>query len=631
MMKTKKVKKQHYKIQKTASQKTWIRGGLFIAILTFLFYSQTFRFDFVNWDDYVNIYENQNVVHFNVKGIFSEHIMGNYNPLANLTFALEYMIVKDNPKLYHINNAILHIVCTLLVFIFMKNLGLSFWASFLVSLLFGIHPMHVESVAWITERKDVLFTTFYLLSLLYYIAWRRNRKLALYLASILLFILSLMSKIQAVALPLSLLLVDYWFDKKLSWKTLANKIPFLFLSLITGLVGVYFLQKHGSLDVGASLPLLQRLFIGSYSYMVYIIKSIVPYQLSAFYPLPGKLTSIYYLSMIPALAIALGAVATYKTNRIFTFGILFFTVNIMFMLQIIGAGAGFIADRFTYIPYIGLFLLYAFWVEHLFDRYQNLKILLITIITGYLMIISVQTVKQIKVWENGETLWMNVIKKQPYAILGYNNLANYYNQNDEHDKALKYLNMSIKMQPLQADVLKDMGKIFHIKGDLDKALENYNRSISIDPDNTEVYANRGAVFGSKGEFENAINDLTKVLMEKPENTNALSNRGFAYFQIKEFEKAIADYREYLQLKPGDAEIINLTGLCYAGLKDFDRAILQYDSAIQIEPAKGLFYYNRSLAYNSLGNTEKALTDARRAQELGMSVNPRYLEMLNKSK
>ena len=630
-MKNKKSKARKPGAGKVVPKSTWVKGGVFIAVLTLIFYAQTFRFDFVNWDDFVNIYENENVVQFNVKGIFSEHVIGNYNPLSNLTFAVEYFFVKENAKVYHINNAILHILCTILVFVFMKRLGLSFTVSFLVSLLFGIHPMHVESVAWITERKDVLFGAFYLTSILLYLSWRKSGKNRFYFLSLIIFILSLLSKIQAVALPLSLILIDFWFDKKLTRRTFVNKIPYFVLSLATGLVGIYFLKKQGSLDTGVLYPLAQRLFIGSYSFMVYVIKSVVPWQTSAYYPYPAKLSSIFYLSMIPALMIFFAALAVYKKRPEITFGILFFTVNVAFMLQVVGAGVGFLADRFTYIPYIGLFLLYALLFEHLQEKFPGKKTFFRSVLVIYLGTISYQTLKQIKVWENSETLWTDVIRKQPDAILAYNNLANYYSENEEPDKALANYNISIKIQPHQAKVFKNIGNIFFRQGDYDKALENFDQSLSIDPEYSEVFTNRGAAYAAKGAFEDAIRDFTQVLNENPDNTNALSNRGFACYQTREYEKAIADYTAYLQHKPGDAEIINLVGLCHAKLNDFDAAIREYDAAIRIEPTQAIYYYNRSLAYNSKGDKITAMDDAQQAQKLGMKVDPAYLEMLNRTK
>ena len=608
----------------------WFKGGLFIAVLIFAFYFQTIKFDFVNWDDQVNVYENESVMNFDVKGIFSEHVIGNYNPLSNLSLAIEYQIVGDKPGVYHLNNVLLHIICSLLVFLLVKRLGMSFFVSLLTALLFGIHPMRVESVAWITERKDVLFGTFYLMSLLLYISYHKTKKIGFYVISLFIFTLSLLSKIQAVTLPFSLLLIDYWFQRKLTFKSVFEKMPFFILSLVTGVVGIYFLRKQGSLDLGITMPVFQRLFIGSYSFVVYVVKSVFPYQLSAVYTFPAELSILYYISMLPAIAIVLVSIFTFNTKKFFTFGILFFTLNIVFMLQVVGAGQGFLADRFTYIPYIGLFLIFAVLVENLLERINNQKVFIYSILGIYMVLISIQTNNQIKIWKNNETLWTDVIKKQPTNDLAYNNLAHFYVENDQAEKALLNYNTAIELQPQKAQPYNNRGKIYFDRGEFDIALQDYDKSLSIDPGFADALANRGAVYGAKKQYENAIIDLSKVMEIDPKNTDVISNRGFIYYQLKEFEKAIADCQLYLQYKPDDAEVVNITGLSYAGINDFDAAIHEYDRAIQIAPTNALFYLNRSFAFNSKGDKTKALREALQVQKLGLAVDENYLHYLREN-
>jgi tetratricopeptide (TPR) repeat protein len=629
MMKNTKSKKQNN--FKPEVKNLWAKGAVVIAGFIFAFYSQTFNFDFVNWDDQVNVYENENVVNFDVKGIFTEHVIGNYNPLSNFTLAIEYQLVGDKPGLYHFTNVLLHIICSLLVFLLLKRLGMSFFVSFLVALLFGIHPMRVESVAWITERKDVLFGMFYLLSLLFYISYYKTRKTVYFIFSILVFILSLLSKIQAVALPFSLLLIDYWFERKLTFKTAFEKVPFFLLSLITGLIGIYFLRQQGSLEVGNVMPLFQRLFIGSYSYVIYILKSIVPFQTSALYIFPAELTTVHYISMVPALSVLFLSIYTFKTKQFVTFGILFFTLNIVFVLQVVGAGQGFIADRFTYIPYMGLFFIFAVLFENLLKKFQTQKVLLYSVLAVYLLLISVQTIKQIKTWENSETLWTDVIKKQPTAVLAYNNLAHYFVEEKQPEKALANYNVAIGLQPGKAQTYNNRGKIYFDRGEYDKALMDYNKSLSLEPEFTDALANRGAVYGATNQFDQAIEDFTKVMVIDPTNTDVISNRGYVYYQLREFEKAIIDCELYLQHKPDDTELINLIGLCQAGLNDYDSAIKAYNKAIQIEPGNGLFYLNRSFAFNSKGDNSAALKDAQQALRLGLDVDKNYLQYLGENR
>lgn len=629
-MKSTKSKSKKENNLKPEIKNLWFKGGVFIAGLIFAFYFQTFHFEFVNWDDQVNVYENENVVNFDVKGIFTDHVIGNYNPLSNFTLAVEYLIVKERPGLYHFNNVLLHVICSLLVYLLLKRLGMSFFASFLAALLFGIHPMRVESVAWITERKDVLFGMFYLLSILLYISYYKTKKAVYFILSLFVFVLSLLSKIQAVALPFSLLLIDYWFERKLTFKSVLEKAPFFLLSLITGLIGIYFLREEGSLEVGNIMPVFQRLFIGSYSFVVYIIKSVVPFQTSAIYTFPAELSIVHYFSMLPALAVIVVAVVYLKTKRFITFGILFFTLNIIFVLQVVGAGQGFIADRFTYMPYFGLFLIYAVLFEKLIEKFQKQRVLLNSVLVIYLLLISIQTINQIKIWQNSETLWTDVIKKQPNNALAYNNMAYYYSQQNQPEKALVNYNVAIELQPQKAQAYNNRGKIYFDRSEFEKALNDYNSSLSLEPEYSDALANRGAVYGATKQYEKAIEDLTKAMKIDATNSNVISNRAYVFYQMKEFEKAISDCKLYLQLKPNDAEVINLTGLCHANLNDYESAINEYNKAIQIKPANGLFYLNRSFAMNSIGDKSTALKDAQQALKFGFKVDENYLHYLSEN-
>jgi protein O-mannosyl-transferase len=211
-------------------KREWLLLGL-ILVITFIVFAPAITHDFVNWDDDVNVTQNRNVLNLNqesIKNMFTTTVIGGYTPLTTFSFAIEHHYFGLNSKVYHTNNIILHLICTALLFFIMKKLGMSLFVAVIVTLLFGIHPMRVESVAWITERKDMLFTLFYFCAILLYIQFRNSGKYLLYLSSLLFFILSLLSKIQAVSLPLSLMLIDYFSDKKFHWSHVWNKIPFLF-------------------------------------------------------------------------------------------------------------------------------------------------------------------------------------------------------------------------------------------------------------------------------------------------------------------------------------------------------------------------------------------------------------------
>lgn len=334
-----------------------------ILIGTFGLFSPTLSHDFVNWDDPVNILENPNLQTFDwasIKGIFSSTVIGNYNPLTIFSFAVEKAILGLNPTVFHLNNLLLHLVCIFLVYRIALSLKLTTAAAILVALLFAIHPMRVESVTWITERKDVLFGAFYLGAIFQYIRYStaKQKQPKIFWSIIVLFILSLLSKIQAVSLPLSFLAIDYWFKRPLKWSLVTEKIPYFALSLLIGIIGVLLLKQEGSLEDEATFSFIDRLIIGGYSYLIYLVKFIFPYEMSPLYPYPANIGTPFYVGTIISLLIVGGVFYAFKKgHRVVVFSFAFFTFNVFFVLQILGAGQGFEND---------------FYSCHLFEKHSHL-------------------------------------------------------------------------------------------------------------------------------------------------------------------------------------------------------------------------------------------------------------------
>lgn len=606
----------------------WLLLGLALLI-TLLVFSPATQYDFVNWDDDQNITINQNVQNLNresIRNMFSSTVTGGYTPLTSLTFAVEHHFFGLNPKVFHINNILLHLICTALVFLLLKQVGATLFITFTVTLLFGIHPMRVESVAWITERKDTLYTFFFLLALMSYIHFRKKEDIRFYILSLFIFIFSLLSKIQAVTLPLVLILADYYLDKKFIFRKLWNKIPFFVLSLFAGLAGIYFLSEDGILDTGTILPIYQRLFIGSYSLLIYLIKSVIPYELSAIYPSPSSLSALHYLSMplVLGLAYTIWRVRHYRVEIIT--GTLFFLFNVMFMLQVVGAGQGYLADRFTYVAYIGLFFVYAF----LFEKASTGKWKTILYAGGiiYLTIMSVMAHNRVKVWENTETLFSDVIQKYPGVPVSYNNMGKYFRELNQYEKAIELYNKAIELDPTGYQPYNNRGKAFFDTGRADEAMRDFDRSIELNGAYSESRSNRGAILASRQKFEPALEDLNIALELEPGNQSALSNRSLAFFSMNQFEKAIEDVNTYLQYKPDDADLINLRSMCYNRLNRDREALEDLNRAIQLIPSQGIFWQNRSFLLNKMGDRQGALRDIQKAQSLGVQVNPAYLQTLS---
>lgn len=601
-----------------------------ILVITLIVFSPAISHDFVNWDDDINITQNQNVKVLNtesVKNMFSTAIIGGYTPLTTLSFAVEHHFFGLDPRVYHINNILLHLLCTALVFLFVRKLGLGLAVTLTVTLLFGIHPMRVESVAWATERKDMLFAFFYFLSALLYMQYRVSGKIWLYLISIAVFILSLLSKIQAVSMPLTLLLVDYLFDKRFHLAHLVNKIPFFILSLITGVAGILLLQDAGSLETGTILPFWQRLFVGSYSFLVYIVKSLIPYEMSAIYPFPAKLDIWHYLSL--PVAVLLGwMVWKYRKSRVeLVFGLLFFFVNIVFMLQVVGAGQGYLADRFTYVGYMGLFVVYGWTAGRLIPMKWQTPVLLAGLV--WITALGISAHSRVKVWKNTETLFTDVLTKYPKVAVAHNNMGRYLREKNQYEKAIASYNKAIEINPESSNTYSNRGKAFFDLGRVDEAISDFNRAIELNENYVEALSNRGAALASKGNLDAALADLNKAMDLDPRNANVLSNRSLAYYSAREYEKAAGDITDYLALKPDDADMLNLRSLAFNHLNRNNEALDDLNRAIQLNPSQGIFWQNRSFLLNKMGDRENALRDIRQAEALGVKTDPGYLQMLQR--
>ncbi|MCO6485730.1 MAG: tetratricopeptide repeat protein [Saprospiraceae bacterium] len=588
--------------------------------LTAIVFANSLSNGFVNWDDDVNVLENPNLEVFNwtsIKGIFTSDVIGNYNPLTILTFAFEKAMFGLDPTIYHVNNLLLHLVCVWLVYRIFLALGLPALAAFFGALVFGIHPMRVESVAWVTERKDVLFGAFFLGALLLYIRYleggRKSGRLVLWI--LLLFLMSLLSKIQAVTLPLSMLCVDYLRRRPLKLGLVIEKWPYFLMSLAVGLLGIYMLRENESLDDTTKYTFIERLMVGFTSYVVYLVKFVVPYKMSPLYPYEAKMPVIFYASPAGLAAVAAVVWTWWKKDlRPYVFGMAFFTFNVMFLLQILAAGQGFLADRFTYIPYLGLIFMLAWWLNEWVQRprYASLVRLLAV---AWLCAMAFLTVRQNRIWESGGTLWTHVLKYYENVHTPWNNRARFYRESGQTDLALADYNESIRLKPL-ASTYNSRGKLFFDQGKIKEALNDYSEGIKLDPDLGEIYINRAAAYGMLGDLDRALADVSKGLELDPDNANGFLNRSLIYVNRGEYAKAEADHTSYLALKPFHADIYYERGLVRNALGKPQEAYDDLSQAIRLNPGQALYYNERAKSLEALGRGAEAQQDRQQAQVLG---------------
>ena len=593
---------------------------LVILIATFIAYIPSLKAGFVNWDDPDYVSGNPLIKDIsNLKMIFTRPIQGNYHPLTILSLAINYSISGLDAWSYHLFNLFFHLFNCYLVF----RLGMllsrnNLIIAFTTSLLFGIHPMHVESVAWISERKDVLYALFFLAGLISYIKYVDSNSRKQYGLAIVFMILSLASKPAAVIFPIVLLCIDVLRSRKFKLKLLLEKAPFFILALAMGLLTFTAQKEKGAIDGTQIFDLTTRILMGFYGIMMYFIKLVIPINLSPFYPfapINEALPAPYYIA--PLFSVLLIGLIFYslKRNRVIAFGILFYLANLLLVLQFIPVGSAIIADRYTYLPYIGLFYI----IGWLIDRYakgnfsRSLYIMVpIALVTGIL------TFKQCGIWFNGGSLWDHAIKMQPSAR-AYDNRGSLYKDEKKYQEAIQSFNEAIKINVADDEAYMLRGNVYFETNRSDLALSDYKKALSINPNYVTAMDNLGALYGLRRQFDSAMIYFDKALAINSNYMPSYKNRAIVNLELNRNEEAIKDFEKYLEFSPNDPDIMNTIGACYRNLGKYNDALAIINQSIKIKPDPH-FYLNRAYCYRNLKDIESARKDALIAKQAGLEID-----------
>jgi len=589
----------------------WI---ILILILTILIYFKVINNDFVFWDDDTYIHDNPYILSLdlnNLKKIFTEPYFCNYHPFTTLTYAIEYYFFKLNPHPYHFLNFILHLINTLLVFLLIKGITKRNEVSLITALLFAIHPMHVESVAWISERKDVLYAMFFLSSLIFYVKYQNKRENIRYLIiALILFVCSLMSKSAAVTLPLVMLLVSYYINKKIIIKDWLYAIPFFALSLVFGIIALKT-QKDaiGIEKIKEMYVLYQRLIIVCFAIYFYIVRFIAPYGFSALHPYPEMVNSSlplqYYIApFFLILLIILILISKKELRRTLLFGFLFFIITIFLVIQLIPLGYAVVSERYTYIPYIGL----SFILAHIFMLIltKNNKVVLLILAIPYLIFLSFSTIKQNAIWKDSEALWTKVIDVYHDSYYAFTARGNTKAKLKDYKDAIEDYNKAISLDPKYAEVYSDRGRAYNNLKNFDAALLDYSKAIELSPKFSEAFNGRGAVLASRGRLDEALSDLNFAIKINPKFTDAYNNRGSAKVDKGDVKGAIEDYSRAISLNPGYEEAYTNRGAALTLIGKMDEALADFNKAIQINPKYYKPYENIASLYYNKGEYKESL-------------------------
>ncbi|MCL6520100.1 MAG: tetratricopeptide repeat protein [Armatimonadetes bacterium] len=533
--------------------------ALFLLILTAVAFSLILGAKFINCDDVVYVTQNDHVkaglTLENIKWAFMTFDQCFWHPLVWLSYMLDYHIWGLNPLGYHLTNLLFHILNTILLLLVLKTATLSIWRSALVAALFGIHPLHVESVAWIAERKDVLSTFFFLLSILAYVEYGKVPKFSRYALVVVFFTFGLMSKPMVVTLPFVLLLLDYWpigrifcsnippkekatgfADRQtqanaLSSKLVVEKIPLFLLSAVVSVIAYVAQEKGDALDVRPEFSLGVRIANATVSYVVYIVKMFWPRDLAVFYPHPGA--TIPTLQLIGAglalLCITLLACLSFRRHPYIAVGWLWYAGTLIPVSGIVKFGAHAMADRFTYVPLIGLFIVIAWGVPNLVGCFCGNSLMSVangrsqirpqTILPAAsvisLAVFAVCTWVQVCYWHDGVRLFQHSLRVTKGNYFAYNNLGAALEEEGRFDEAVLFYRASLRVEPNQARAHVNLGNIFLKQRKVEEALREYEAAVRVRPSDPMLQNNLAVALAQKGMYADAINCFRKAIRINP--------------------------------------------------------------------------------------------------------------------
>ncbi len=569
-----------------------------LAIATLAVYWQMRDYEFINYDDGSYIYNNPPVM----KGLTPESIAwafaaahsGNWHPLTWLSHIVDVQLFGNNPGYHHLTNVMFHIANTVLLFFVLLRMTGEVWKSSFVAALFALHPLHVESVAWVSERKDVLSAFFAFLTLGSYAQYVKDKSRQWYLAALLFFILGQMSKPMIVTLPFVLLLLDYWTLKRLNniqfsilnsqFSILSEKLPFFFFTALSSVV-TFFVQKSAG-AVGSLNMFSLDIRIGNalVSYTSYIGKMFCPSHLAVFYPHPGAV-SVWKITVAAILLIfiSLLAISARKRYPYVLIGWLWYLGTLVPVIGLVQVGSQAMADRYSYIPIIGLFIIIAWGIPDMLLAWRYKKTGLALAAAVIISILTVMTQTQVGYWKNSFTLFKHALAVTSDNYIAHRSVGDELFHQGKTDEAIRHYRETLRISPNYAQAYHNLGAALFHKGKIDEAIIYFQEALRLEPDLTGAHKNLSQILTLRTKRDTEIAKIQAEFQDDPNHPKLYCNIGNVYKFYGESDKAVEQYQKALSVQPEFTEALNLTAIAYAGMGKYDNALSLLKKSLSIQP------------------------------------------------
>ncbi len=627
--------------------------SVILIAVTLCVFGQTASHQFINFDDPGYVTKNPvikgGLTAAGVAWAFTSTAMSNWHPLTWVSHMVDVQLFGLNPAGHHLMSVGLHALCALLLFLLLTRVTGAVWRSFVVAALFALHPLHVESVAWVAERKDVLSCFFWLLTILAYSYYVKRPGKKWYLTTLICFILGLMAKPMVVTLPLVLLLLDYWPFNRFAtangqtqepapmehfFALLKEKVPFFLLSALSAAVTIYGQHKGGALATLVKVPADLRIENALVSYIKYIVLMFWPHDLAMLYPFPKSIPLWQAIGSAFLLgAVSLAVVRFRKRFPYLLTGWFWYLITLLPVIGLIQVGGQALADRYTYIPLTGLFIICCWLLPDLLGgwRYRNATV---ACMAG-LVISSLAAVTwhQLGYWKDSITLYRHTIAVTSDNYLILNNYGSALDERGDLAGAYGMFRETLRVNPRSAMAYNNLGALFVRWGNYADAAEFYGRALEITPDNALALSGMGKALAGLGRFDEAIWHYERALKNEPDNADTHLNLAILLLKTGRHDEAMSHFETTLRLEPGSAKALINMGAELAGEGRMEEAVGYFTRAVELDPKSVEAHFNRGIALARLNRRDEAADEFSRVLALmpGSVAARSWLEKLKQGR
>ena len=629
---------------------------LFLVIATLAVYWQVLNNDFVIYDDdkYVteNTHVHKGVTFDSLTWAFTSSHASNWHPLTWISHMIDYQLYGLNARGHHLTSLLFHVANTLLLFLILVRMTGTLWQSSFVAALFALHPLHVESVAWVAERKDVLSTFFMMLTVWAYILYVKKREIKGYLLVVLFFVLGLMSKPMLVPLPFILLLLDFWPLGRLCllrdtknvatgqhtneradiFRLVLEKAPFFALAVGSSIVTFIVQERGGAMEIAKTYSIQTRIINAFVAYTEYIVDMIWPVKLALLYPHPGNSLQLWK-GVVAGFALVLITILVIRKARRIPYlavGWLWYIVTLIPVIGIVQVGSQAMADRYTYVTLIGLFIIIAWGANDLLSKWRHRKIWLSTLAAIILPVLIVLTWKQVQYWENGITLFKHTLRHTSNNYVIHNNLGIVLREQGRTEEAIKHYLQALRSNPDYALAHYNLSNAYAEQGKNKKVIEACKHAIRIKPDYADAHYNLGVAYGGSGKYEEAVEAFKQVIRIDSNYLQAHYNLGGVYAGLGKYRDAIEAFQQVIRIDPDYALVRNNLGIAYGALGRYKEAAEAFQQAIRIDPDDADAHLSLGIAYLSLNDRGSALEQYKILKSLDPKLAKRLFSVIKRN-